>query len=317
MSTRTKVRKAVIPAAGLGTRMLPATKAVPKEMLPVDGKPLIQFAVEEAAAAGIEAVIIVTRSDRSILESHFASDARLEEHLERCGQTAARDLIRQIGRLAEIVYVEQERPQGLAHAISCAQSLVKDEAFAVLLPDVIMRSEIPVTAQLLRAYEEHRGSIIAIREVELDAIERHGIVYPDENGPLSSNHIVQVGALVEKPAPHQATSRLGIFGRYILDPSIWNFVDESTSDLRGELQLTNALHLCCRQAPVYGYFFEGSCYDAGNPLGYLLANVEIALENPALRPSLLRYLSEFSKNESSNEVSATVDFRELLSQPHS
>lgn len=313
MPSNTRVRKAVIPAAGFGTRMLPATKAVPKEMLPVAGKPLIQFAVEEAVSSGIDTVIIVTRSDRSILQSHFTSDAGLEAFLEERGQVAARDSVQRLGRLAKIIYVQQEKPLGLAHAISCAQALTKNEPFAVLLPDVIMRSEAPVTRQLLRAHEEHGGSIIAIRKVEPHEVERHGIVHPDEDVSLSSNHSVRLAALVEKPSPAQTTSRLGIFGRYVLEPSIWKFVDERARDRSGELQLTNALNLCCRERAVFGYFFEGSCYDAGDPFGYIVANLEISLEDPALRHSLQLYLSQSHVRVEALSLHLPDNFRDVTS----
>ena len=285
--------KAVIPAAGFGTRMLPATKAIPKEMLPVAGKPLIQFAVEEAVASGIETIILVVRSHKSVLQAHFGRDLELESFLEERQQSAAADLVRRIADLAEIIYVEQEAARGLAHAISCARPLVGEEAFAVLLPDVIMLSEVPVTRQLLSAREQHGGSVVAIREVELPDVERHGIIRADSDVVGPSTISVRIAALVEKPPIARAPSRLGIFGRYILEPVVWDLIAQLPQDTRGELQLTDALHLLCHESPLFGHFFEGSHYDAGDPLGYLRANVEVSLLDPRLRRPLLDYLSYF------------------------
>jgi len=291
MPDHQKIVKAVIPAAGFGTRMLPATKAVPKEMLPVAGKPLIQYAVEEAAASGIETVILVIRNHKSVLQAHFCRNPELESFLEDRQQKAAADLIRHLAGLAEILYVEQERPLGLAHAISCARPLIGEEAFAVLLPDVIMLSEVPVTRQLLSARERHGGSVVAIREVESDDVERHGIIRVDSDVVPPSARSVRIAALVEKPSAARAPSRLGVFGRYVLEPVVWNFISQVPPDPRGEMQLTDALNLLCHESPLFGHFFEGSHYDAGDPLGYLKANVEISLRDPRFRQPVLDYLS--------------------------
>jgi UTP--glucose-1-phosphate uridylyltransferase len=291
LANRKKIVKAVIPAAGFGTRMLPATKAVPKEMLPVAGKPLIQFTVEEAVASGIETIILVVGSHKSVLQGHFGRNLELESFLEVRQQSAAADLVRRIADVAEIIYVEQEEPRGLAHAISCARPLLGEEAFAVLLPDVIMLDEVPVTRQLLCAREQHGGSVVAIREVEFRDVERHGIIRVDSDVVPPSAGSVRIAALVEKPSAAHAPSRLGVFGRYVLEPVVWDFIAQAPPDLRGEMQLTDALHLLCHESPLFGHFFEGSHYDAGDPLGYLTANVEIALQDPRLRQPLLDYLS--------------------------
>lgn len=284
----------MIPAAGFGTRMLPATKAIPKEMLPVAGKPLIQYAVEEAAASGIETVVLVIRNHKSVLQAHFGRNLELESFLEERHQTGSADLVRLLPTLAEILYVEQEKPLGLAHAISCARPLVRDEAFAVLLPDVIMLDEIPVTRQLLNAREKHGGSVVAIRKVEPHDVERHGIIRvdPDFASPSPSVRSVRVAGLVEKPSGDRAPSRLGVFGRYLLEPAIWDSMAQIAPDPRRELQLTDALHLFCQERPLFGHFFEGLHYDAGDPLCYLKANLEIALQDPRLRESLLQYVSD-------------------------
>jgi UTP--glucose-1-phosphate uridylyltransferase len=291
MFDRQKITKAVIPAAGFGTRMLPATKAIPKEILPVAGKPLVQFAVEEAAASGIETVILVIGNHKAVLQAHFGRNLELETFLDDHQHAGVADLVHHLACMVEILYVEQERPLGLAHAISCARPLIGEEAFAVLLPDVIMLDEVPVTRQLLLAREQHGGSVVAIREVELCDVERHGIIRVDPDGVPSSVRSVRVDALVEKPSGNRAPSRFGVFGRYLLEPTIWEFVAQITPDLRGELQLSDALHLFCRERPLFGHFFEGLHFDAGDPLGYIKANLEIALQDPRFRQPLLHYLS--------------------------
>ncbi len=291
MFDRKKITKAVIPAAGFGTRMLPATKALAKEMLPVAGKPLIQYAVEEAASSGIETVILVVRDHKSLIEAHFARDRDLESFLGERRLSASIPLIRNLAELADLRYVEQKNPLGLAHAISCARSLLGDEPFAVLLPDVVMLGNEPVTSQLMRAREEHGGTVIAVREVELQDVGRFGIVRTERSTlPASSNSIPLTG-LVEKPAPDKAPSRLGVFGRYLLEPVIWSAIDKTEADASGEAQLTDALNLVCGNAPLFGFCFEGRHYDAGDRVGYLKANIELSLQSPELRQPLLRHLS--------------------------
>jgi UTP--glucose-1-phosphate uridylyltransferase len=282
-----KAVKAVIPAAGFGTRMLPATKAVPKEMLPVAGKPLIQYAVEEAAASGIETVILVTRNHKSLIQSHFTRDHELESFLEGRHLKAAAELVRRLTELVDLRYVEQKKPLGLAHAIGCARSLVGAEPFVVLLPDVIMVSDNePVTHQLIRAHEQHRGSIVAIREVEARELERHGIVQVERSTDHPFAMSVTVTGLVEKPSVETAPSRLGVFGRYLLEPAIWDAIAQTDPDARGEVQLTDALNLLCRKSPLYGLFFEGQHYDAGDRTGYLKANMELSTQDGCVQEPL-------------------------------
>ncbi len=290
MSDRQEILKAVIPAAGFGTRMLPASKAVPKEMLPIAGKPLIQYAVEEAVASGIHTVILVVRNRKSLIRAHFAHDPELESFLEERQLTAAADVTRQLSRLADLQYVEQERPLGLAHAIGCARSLVREESFVVLLPDVIMVNDEPVTRQLIRTYEQFGGSVVAIRDVDPSAVQRHGIVQLQRPTAFPLIRAARVIGLVEKPSVAQAPSRLGVFGRYLLEPSIWDFIAQTAPDARGEVQLTDALNLFCQTGLLSGLCFEGEHYDAGNPLGYLQANLELALRDPHLRQPLVSYL---------------------------
>ncbi len=271
--------------------MLPASKAVPKEMLPVAGKPLIQYAVEEAVASGIRTVIVVVRNRKSLIKAHFAHNLKLESFLvERQNQAAAK-LVRRLACLADLQYVEQESPLGLAHAICCARPLLREEPFVVLLPDVIMVNCEPVTRQLIRTHEQSGGSAVAIREVEPSAVQRHGIVQverrPTVFPPSKAERVV---GLVEKPSLAQAPSRLGVFGRYLLEPAIWDFIAQASPDARREVQLTDALNLFCQKGFLSGLHFEGEHYDAGDPLGFLQANLELALRDPDLRQPLVSYL---------------------------
>jgi UTP--glucose-1-phosphate uridylyltransferase len=290
VSDRCKILMAVIPAAGFGTRMLPATKVLSKEMLPVAGKPLIQYAIEEAAASGIKTVVVVVRSCKSMIRSHFARDPALESFLEGRQSTAA-EAIRTLTELVDLQFVEQQQPLGLAHAICCAKPLVGAQPFAVLLPDVIMVNDVPVTRQLIDAHEQHSGSVVAIRQVEPQEVERHGIVQPGSSMANTSGPPVRVRGLIEKPPPDSTTSRLGIFGRYVLEPSIWDAIERTRPDTRGEIQLTDALNGLCQHSTLLGLCFEGQHYDAGDPLGYLKANIALSLRDPLLRQPLKEYLS--------------------------
>jgi UTP--glucose-1-phosphate uridylyltransferase len=282
--------KAVIPAAGFGTRMLPATKALPKEMLPVAGKPLIQYAIEEAAASGITTVIVVVRSHKSLIQSHFASDPAFESFLKE-RQLASVEDIRQLTELVDLQFVEQEQPLGLAHAICCAKPLVGVGSFAVLLPDVIMVSDEPVIGQLIRAHQRHGGSVVAIRQVEPQEVERHGIIEAEPLTADPSSPPVQVTGLFEKPPPGKTRSRLGVFGRYVLEAPIWRAIGQTRPDSRGEVQLTDALNLLCKDNSLLGLCFQGQHYDAGDRLGYIKANIELSLADPRLRQPLIEYLA--------------------------
>lgn len=300
MSAHKKTIKAVIPAAGLGTRMLPATKVVPKEILPVAGKPLIQYAVEEAAASGIETVILVVRNNNSMIQAHFARDRELESFLEDRRLAAVAEGIRQLPGLADLQYVDQEKPLGLAHAISCARPLVGDEPFVVLLPDVIMVHDEPVTRQLIRAHDEHGESAVAIRGIQSTEVERYGIVRVEPSAELHVGKSVRVTGLVEKPSAATAPSLVGVFGRYLLHPAIWDVLAETPPDAKGEVQLTDALNLFCQKRPLFGLCFEGQHYDAGNRLGLLAASIELSLRDSYLRPPLLAYLSHLPRPDGEN-----------------
>lgn len=281
----------MIPAAGLGTRMLPATKAVPKELLPVAGKPLIQYAVEEAAASGIQTVIVVVRQDNCLIQRHFAEDHELESILNqrRLGESA--NMVRSLAKLAKLQFVRQEKPLGLAHAISCARPLLDEEPFAILLPDVIMLSREPVVSQLIRAHQKIGGSVVAIRDVPRQDVQRFGVVDVERTTMSKAKRSVRLKGLVEKPSPDKAPSGLGIFGRYLLEPSIWNAIARSNPDVKGEVQLTDALNLLCLDRPVFGVCFDGRHYDAGDRMGYLKANVELSLEDSCLAQPLHDYFA--------------------------
>ena len=313
MSDGQKIAKAVIPAAGFGTRMLPATKALPKEMLPVAGKPLIQYAVEEAAASGITTVIIVIRDHKSLIQAHFERDFELESFLQdRQLQRTAR-LMRELTELVNFRYVEQEKPFGLAHAISCARPLLEEEPFVVLLPDVIMVHNEPVTRQLIGAHEQHGGSVIAIREVETQEVGRHGIVCLECSAEARASNLFRVMGLLEKPSAGDAPSRLGVFGRYLIEPGIWDAIEQTKPDPRGEVQLTDALDLFCQSNLLSGFCFEGRHYDAGDPLGYIQANVELSLRNADLRQVLLSYLSQYKEHGTDQLNDASCGhFRDIL-----
>jgi UTP--glucose-1-phosphate uridylyltransferase len=291
MSDRRAITKAVIPAAGFGTRMLPATKALPKEMLPVAGKPLIQHAVEEAVASGIETVILVVRTRESLIQDHFARAPELESFLEARHLMDAANDVRGLSRIADLQFVQQETPLGLAHAIACAQPLIGNEAFVVLLPDVILTSPVPAILQLILAHREHGGSIVAIHEVEQQDVERHGIVRVERSPSDVSSKFVRITGLVEKPVAAFAPSPFGVLGRYLLESAIWDAIALTDPDARGEVQLTDALNLLCQTNVLSGLCLEGCHYDAGDRLGYLKANLELSLRDPQLRPSLLHYLS--------------------------
>jgi UTP--glucose-1-phosphate uridylyltransferase len=272
--------------------MLPATKAIPKEMLPVAGKPLIQYAVEEAVASGIETVILVVRERKSLIEAHFGSDRELESFLDHRRLSASLQAVHNLTDLVDLQYVQQQSPSGLANAVSCARPLLGDEPFVVLLPDVIMVHDEPVTLQLIRAYEQLDGSIIAVREVEPQLVERFGIVQTERPKAVSFGESVRVTGLVEKPSAEHAPSRLGVFGRYLLEPVIWLAIEQTIGDARGEVQLTDALNWLCRERPAHGLFFEGQHYDAGDRLGYLKANIELSLQDPCVQQPLRGYLAD-------------------------
>jgi UTP--glucose-1-phosphate uridylyltransferase len=288
-----RVRKAVFPAAGWGTRFLPATKAQPKEMLPLVDKPVIQYAVEEAVAAGIEQVIIVTSSQKRAIEDHFDLSYELEHLLEEKGDIEMLRQIRHITDLAQVAYVRQKEQLGLGHAVLMAKELVGHEPFAVILSDDVVIGERPCIGQLLHAYNETHSSVVAVMEVPNADTERYGVIggEPVEGG-LNHGRLHKVTRLVEKPAPADAPSNLAIIGRYVLTPKIFDKLESTPRGAGGEIQLTDAIEALMEEQAVYGYEFEGTRYDCGTTMGWLKASVELALERPELNPEFRTYIRE-------------------------
>ena len=272
-----RVRKAVLPAAGFGTRFLPATKAIPKEMMPLVDRPIIQYAVEEAVASGIEQIIIVISTGRSAIEDHFDSNPSLERWLEERGDIEMLRTIRHIREFGTVAFVHQREQLGIGHAVLMAKDLVGDEPFAVLLSDDVMLNPngAPVTRQLIDAHLAHRGSVIAVQRVPPSEVTRYGILNPlREEGRL-----VEIRDLVEKPTVADAPSDLAVLGRYILTPKIFDVLEQTSRGAGGEIQLTDAIRELIQEQPVFGYQFEGTRHDAGTRLGWLQASVSMALES--------------------------------------
>ncbi|MCW5636164.1 MAG: UTP--glucose-1-phosphate uridylyltransferase GalU [Rubrivivax sp.] len=282
------IRKAVFPVAGLGTRFLPATKAQPKEMLPVVDKPLIQYAVEEAYAAGVREMIFVTGRHKRSIEDHFDLTWELEMALEQAGKRELLDVVRRVKPDdMDCVYVRQAQALGLGHAVMCAHRLVNGEPFAVLLADDLMIGEVPVLAQMVRQYEKRASSILAVREVPADQTRRYGIV----DGVAVDEATVEVRRIVEKPAPEVAPSRLGVAGRYILTPAIFDELARGERGVGGEIQLTDGIAALLKREKVHAYRYEGTRYDCGSREGFLEANVELALAHAELGPAFREFLT--------------------------
>ncbi len=285
-----KIRRAIIPAAGLGTRFLPATKAMPKEMLPIIDKPGIQYIVEEAVASGIEDILIVTGKGKRAIEDHFDSNYELEQILERNDKLALLGEVRKPSELANIHYIRQKEPKGLGHAIWCARKFIGDEPFAVLLGDDIVQASVPCLRQMMDVYEKVQGSVLAVKKVPYDELSRYGIVDPDGTETAGDENVLKVRGLVEKPSPEHAPSDVAIIGRYILSPSIFDLLETQDTGAGGEIQLTDALSRLLEDEPVYAYKFDGVRYDTGEKLGYLKTIIDFALERPDLRDEVRHYL---------------------------
>ena len=281
-----RVRKAVFPAAGLGTRFLPATKASPKEMLPLVDKPLIQYVVEEAVASGIESVIIVTGRGKASIEDHFDVSFELEKMLEERGKLEELKAMRAISEMARVSYVRQQEALGLGHAVLQARDLVGDEPFAVMLSDDIIDSETPALRQLLDVYEKYDAPVLATFEVAGEAISRFGVIDVDE----VEDGVYRIKDMVEKPAINDAPSNLAIIGRYVLTPDIFDEIEKTTPGAIGEIQITDAMRSLLRKRPFYAVRFKGTRYDAGDKLGFLIATVEFALKHEDLAPEFREYL---------------------------
>lgn len=281
-----KVRKAVFPAAGLGTRFLPVTKAIPKEMLPLVDKPLIQYCVEEAIASGIEDVIIITGRGKTAIEDHFDTSKELEMLLEGKGKSDLLKIVRDISNLVRFSYTRQKEALGLGHAILCAKDLVGDEPFAVFLGDDIIDAKVPAMTQMVEVYKKYRHSVLAVQRVPKENISSYGVI----KGERLEDGVFKVSDMVEKPRAKDAPSDLAVIGRYILTPDIFDYLEDTKPGKGGEIQLTDAIKSMASRHPVYALEFEGDRYDAGDKLGFLKANVSFALKRDELKGEFTQFL---------------------------
>lgn len=288
------VRKAVIPAAGLGTRFLPATKATPKEILPIVDKPTIQYIVEEALAAGIEDILVITGRSKRAVEDHFDRSIELEMNLKEHGKEKELEVVRKISDI-RIHYIRQKEPRGLGHAILCAQQFIGDEPFAVLLGDDVVDAKVPALKQLIDVYEKTGSSVLGVQEVPLEKVSSYGIV---ASHATDEPRTFTVSDMVEKPAVEDAPSRLAVLGRYVINPEIFAILEKTEPGRGGEIQLTDALKVLAEQQTMYAYNFEGRRYDVGDKQGFLEATVEMALKRPDLRDKFLTYLQGIVAKES-------------------
>jgi len=293
-----KVKKAVIPAAGFGTRFLPYTKAQPKEMLPIVDKPTLQFIIEEAIDSGIEEILIITGRNKTSIENHFDRSIELELELERTGKIELLKEIRNISDMANIHYIRQKESLGLGHAIYCARSFIGDEPFAVLLGDDIVYSKKPCLKQLIEVYEVYKTTILGVQEVPKEDVSKYGII----NGKYIENNLYIVKDLMEKPSIEAAPSNIAILGRYIITPSIFDILEKIKPGKYGEIQLTDALRELSKLEAMYAYNFEGRRYDLGDKHGFLEATVEYALRRDDLREDFLKYLTEIVERETKEEL---------------
>lgn len=289
-----KVRKAVIPAAGLGTRFLPATKATPKEMLPIVDKPTIQYIIEEALASGIEDILIITGRSKRAIEDHFDRSIELELNLEAAHKEQELEMVRKISDI-RIHYIRQKEPRGLGHAILCAQQFIGDEPFAVLLGDDVVDSRVPALKQLIDVYERTGASVLGVQEVPQEKVSSYGIV---ASKPTGEKRTFTVQDMVEKPKVEEAPSRLAVLGRYVINPEIFPILEHTAPGRGNEIQLTDALKVLAKEQPMYAYNFEGRRYDVGDKQGFLEATVEMALKRTDLRDKFLTYLQDIVNKES-------------------
>ena len=289
-----KIRKAVFPVAGLGTRFLPATKAMAKEMLPVVDKPIIQYAVEEALNAGIEQIIFVTGRGKKALEDHFDHSYELEHSLRTKGKI---ELLKEVEALVPetgtIIYTRQHQPLGLGHAIWCARDIIGDEPFAVLLADDMIKAKKPVLTQMIDHFDRLRASVVAVMEVDPDQTDKYGILDAD---PIEDN-LVRIKGMIEKPAPELAPSNLAIIGRYILTPKIFHFLGKKQAGAGGEIQLTDAMENLLKTQPIFGYKFDGTRFDCGDKAGFQMANITFAMEHPEIREKLLPFIRNICQHQ--------------------
>jgi UTP--glucose-1-phosphate uridylyltransferase len=276
------IRKAVIPAAGFGTRFLPATKSLPKEMLSMVDKPLIQFSVEEAVQSGIESIGVITSRGKSAIEDHFDKSPELEEFLAEKGKNELLEEVKNISDLADFCYIRQKQALGLGHAILMAKDYIGNEPFAALLPDDIFDGQVPCTKRLMDTYSEFDASVIVLGRVDEEGTRKYGIIKPKQ----ISERVFQIEDMIEKPGPDKAFSDLAIIGRYIFTPEIFAAIESTPSDHTGEIQITDAIKLLLEEQPVYGYLYEGKRYDCGNKLGFIEATIKLALKRSEFKDSL-------------------------------
>ena len=288
-----KVRKAIIPAAGLGTRFLPATKSTPKEMLPIIDIPTIQYIVDEAVKSGIEEILIITNGSKHVMENHFDVNFELETRLKASGKDKEVKLIRDIANMANVFYVRQKEPKGLGHAVSCAKSFVGNEPFAILLGDDLMinKNGLPVTKQLIDVYEKTGCSVVGVQEVERKNVSKYGVVKPVK----MDGRIIQISDFVEKPAVDVAPSNFAVLGRYVLTPEIFDILENQTPGKGGEIQLTDAIRTLMDKQDVFAYDFEGYRYDVGDKFGFVRATIDFALDREDLKNETKAYIKELVK----------------------
>jgi UTP--glucose-1-phosphate uridylyltransferase len=284
------VTKALIPAAGLGTRFLPATKAIPKELLPIVDKPSIQYIVEEIVASGIKDIVLITGRGKSAIKDHFDISYELEETLEKQGKKDILERIRNISRMANLIPVIQKTPRGLGHAILCGRTIIDNEPFAVLLPDDLIDQEIPCTKQMIDLFKKYQGTMIAVTKVAKENTHLYGIIDAEKMG----ERVYRIKNMIEKPAPGTAPSNLAIIGRYILPPEIFPILEKLPPGRGGEIQITDGLVELAKKSPVYAFEFPGKRCDSGDKFGFLEANIYYALKDPELAPRLRRLLKEIS-----------------------
>ena len=289
------VRKAVIPAAGLGTRFLPATKAMPKEMLPIVDTPTVQYIVEEAVKSGIEEILVITNSNKHCMENHFDKNYELEARLTESGKMAEVEMINDIAKMANIYYVRQKEPKGLGHAILCAKSFIGSEPFAILLGDdiVVNKNGDPALKQLIDAFHSKGASIVGVQTVPDEDVHKYGIVTPSQF-TKPQGRLTKLCDMVEKPKTEDAPSNLAVLGRYVLTPTIFDYLESQTVGAVGEIQLTDAIRRLMESQAVYAYDFEGVRYDAGDKFGFLKATIDFALDRPELRPQLAAYIKKLA-----------------------
>ncbi|KGN03518.1 UTP--glucose-1-phosphate uridylyltransferase [Clostridium novyi A str. 4570] len=298
-----RVKKAIIPAAGLGTRFLPATKAQPKEMLPIVDKPTIQYIIEEAVQSGIEEILIITGRNKRAIEDHFDKSVELENMLEEKGKDDLLNMVKDISNMVDIYYIRQKEPKGLGHAINCAKTFVGNEPFAVMLGDDVVDSKVPCLKQLIDCFNEYKTTILGVQEVNKNSVDKYGIV----EGLHIEDRVYKVKDLVEKPCINEAPSNVAILGRYIITPPIFDILSHTKPGKSGEIQLTDALRTLIKKEAMYAYKFEGRRYDVGDKLGFLEATVEFALKREGLKNEFMKYLTSIKYNSKFAQLYKEMD----------